>query len=77
MIQPKIIYQQASRDKVRDSQVEKDYVLSWVLYGLSAYEWLSHSLIFKGGTVLKKVYFQGYRYSEDLDFTLANASHTK
>ncbi len=27
-------------------------------------------LAFKGGTVLKKVYIEDYRYSEDLDFTL-------
>lgn len=27
-------------------------------------------IVFKGGTVLKKVYFEDYRFSEDLDFTL-------
>jgi predicted nucleotidyltransferase component of viral defense system len=27
-------------------------------------------MVFKGGTVLKKVYFDDYRFSEDLDFTL-------
>lgn len=26
--------------------------------------------MFKGGTVLKKIYFEDYRFSEDLDFTL-------
>lgn len=31
---------------------------------------LSEILVFKGGTVLKKVYFEDYRFSEDLDFTL-------
>ena len=29
-------------------------------------------MVFKGGTVLKKVYFEDYRFSEDLDFTLLN-----
>ncbi|MBL7196117.1 MAG: nucleotidyl transferase AbiEii/AbiGii toxin family protein [Desulfobacterales bacterium] len=29
------------------------------------------SLIFKGGTALKRCYFSKYRFSEDLDFTLA------
>lgn len=33
-------------------------------------EILYNSLAFKGGTVLKKVYFEDYRFSEDLDFTL-------
>lgn len=28
------------------------------------------SFAFQGGTVLKKVYFEDYRFSEDLDFTL-------
>jgi predicted nucleotidyltransferase component of viral defense system len=31
---------------------------------------LSDILAFKGGTVLKKFYFEDYRHSEDLDFTL-------
>jgi predicted nucleotidyltransferase component of viral defense system len=26
-------------------------------------------LVFKGGTCLRKFYFDGYRFSEDLDFT--------
>lgn len=29
-------------------------------------------MVFKGGTVLKKIYFEDYRFSEDLDFTLLN-----
>lgn len=76
MIPPKFIQQQAHRDRVRDSQVEKDYVLSWALYGLSTHTWLPSKLVFKGGTVLKKVYFKDYRYSEDLDFTLADETYT-
>jgi predicted nucleotidyltransferase component of viral defense system len=28
--------------------------------------------VFKGGTVLKKIYFEDYRFSEDLDFTTLN-----
>lgn len=48
----------------------KDYVLSWLLLGISKNPILSDNLVFKGGTVLKKVYFPDYRFSEDLDFTL-------
>lgn len=29
--------------------------------------------MFKGGTCLRKVYFPGYRFSEDLDFTSREA----
>ena len=31
--------------------------------------------IFKGGTCLKKCYFESYRFSEDLDFTVTNIAH--
>lgn len=30
------------------------------------------NLIFKGGTCLRKCYFEDYRFSEDLDFTAIN-----
>jgi predicted nucleotidyltransferase component of viral defense system len=70
MIKPSEIQKLAHRIGVRDTQIEKDYVLSWILWGIANHEHLSQSLVFKGGTVLKKVYFPDYRYSEDLDFTL-------
>ncbi len=57
------------------SVVEKDYVLGWVLAGINAHEELSESWVFKGGTCLKKCYFETYRFSEDLDFTLRDESH--
>lgn len=49
--------------------LERDYVLSWVLVGISQTPALRDTLAFKGGTVLRKCYFQNYRFSEDLDFT--------
>lgn len=49
--------------------IEKDYVLSWVLAGISEIESLKKHLIFKGGTCLRKCYFGSYRFSEDLDFS--------
>jgi len=36
---------------------------------------LSGSWVFKGGTCLKKCYFETYRFSEDLDFTLQDEAH--
>lgn len=50
--------------------VEKDYVLGWLLAGISANEALAQHWVFKGGTCLKKCYFETYRFSEDLDFTI-------
>lgn len=70
MIKPGEIQRKANQDKVRDQQIEKDYVISWLLWGISQHKNLSKLLTFKGGTVLKKVYFNDYRFSEDLDFTL-------
>ncbi len=55
--------------------VEKDYVLGWVLAGISSKAELGSSWTFKGGTCLKKCYFETYRFSEDLDFTIAGRRH--
>lgn len=72
MIKPGEIQQRARDVGVRDQQIEKDYILSWILNGIAQHEQLSKIIVFKGGTVLKKVYFEDYRFSEDLDFTLIN-----
>ena len=49
--------------------LERDYLLSWILAGLTQVESLKNTLVFKGGTALKKCYFGDYRFSEDLDFS--------
>jgi len=72
MIKPGEIQQKARAVGVRDQQIEKDYILSWILKGIAQHEQLSKIIVFKGGTVLKKIYFEDYRFSEDLDFTLIN-----
>ncbi len=76
MIRPQEIQLKARKEGVRDSQIEKDYILSWILIGLAHSELLSKILAFKGGTVLKKIYFKDYRHSEDLDFTLLDNTIT-
>ncbi len=76
MIQPKEINRYATRYKVSDRQIEKDYILTWALYGISSHEVLNKGMVFKGGTVLKKCYIEEYRFSEDLDFTLLDESLT-
>jgi len=72
MIKPGEIQSLAREAKVRDQQIEKDYIISWILQGIAQHKKLSETIVFKGGTVLKKVYFEDYRFSEDLDFTLLN-----
>ena len=76
MIKPGEIQQKARKTGVRDQQIEKDYVLSWILKGIAQHEQLSKAIVFKGGTVLKKIYFEDYRFSEDLDFTLFDPDTT-
>jgi predicted nucleotidyltransferase component of viral defense system len=52
--------------------VEKDYVLGWILAGINNNNTLEKDWVFKGGTCLKKCFFETYRFSEDLDFTVAD-----
>jgi predicted nucleotidyltransferase component of viral defense system len=50
--------------------IEKDYVLGWLLAGIASHTELNRSWIFKGGTCLRKCYYETFRFSEDLDFTI-------
>lgn len=49
--------------------VDLDYTLGWALWGMRQHPYLRKRLLFKGGTCLRKCWFPGYRFSEDLDFT--------
>ncbi len=69
MIRPGEIQQLAGEQDVQDTQILKDYVIGWILKGISQNPFLKETLIFKGGTVLKKMWFADYRFSEDMDFT--------
>jgi predicted nucleotidyltransferase component of viral defense system len=75
MIQVREIMALAEELSLRPDVVEKDYVLGWMLYGIGTHPRLAPSWIFKGGTCLKKCYFETYRFSEDLDFTVRDAAH--
>src|SRR5712675_1953755 len=68
------ILETASKVGLRPDVVENDYVLGWTLAGISAHDELREKWIFKGGTCLKKCYFETYRFSEDLDFTIKGES---
>ena len=47
--------------------IEKDYYLTLIISRVFE---LSENLVFKGGTCLNKVYYEYYRLSEDLDFSM-------
>lgn len=69
MIPKQEILSIAQTTSLLPTTVEKDYILSWILYAVSKNPRLSEWM-FKGGTCLKKCYFETYRFSEDLDFTV-------
>ena len=75
MIDKNEIFGIAKKQKVPISTIEKDYVLSWFLAAIQHQKELFNNWIFKGGTCLRKCYFENYRFSEDLDFTLHDSSH--
>lgn len=56
--------------------LERDYLLAWILAGISQTEVLRDTLVFKGETALKKCWFGDYRFSEDLDFTAVGSFPT-
>jgi len=55
--------------RFQESVLERDYCLAWFLSAIAESD-LKPVLGFKGGTALKRCYFEDYRFSEDLDFTL-------
>ena len=64
----------AGERALRVDMIEKDYVLGWMLAGIFAHPVLGPAWVFKGGTCLKKCFLETYRLSEDLDFTVEDAS---
>ena len=71
MIDRRDILEAASSFSLLPSVVEKDYVLGWVLAGINAHEDLAESWVFKGGTCLKKCYFETYRFLRGSGFHAA------
>ncbi len=75
MIQKQELLALATDFGLQPNVVEKDYVLGWLLAGIGAHPSTKNTWVFKGGTCLKKCFFETYRFSEDLDFTLTQSSH--
>lgn len=75
MIDKREILAVSQQTSLRPHVVEKDYVLGWMLAGIYGHRDLAQNWVFKGGTCLKKCFFETYRFSEDLDFTLLKPEH--
>lgn len=76
MINKHEIISYASKNQLPANTVEKDYILNWLLFGIQSSNRIKNKWVFKGGTCLKKCFFKEYRFSEDLDFTIIDESHT-
>ncbi len=72
MVLQKEIRDIAEKLQLPGNTIDKDYVLGHFLNGLFGQEWAQDNLLFKGGTCLKKCYFENYRFSEDIDATIVN-----
>lgn len=59
----------AKQNNTRQYIIEKDFALSYLLKAISEIDELRDNLVLKGGTALRKTYFDGYRFSEDLDYS--------
>jgi predicted nucleotidyltransferase component of viral defense system len=69
MITTAELHRVADREGLRFDQAEKDYVILWILSGLAHSGVTDHGWVFKGGTCLRHCYYEGYRFSEDIDFS--------
>lgn len=69
MITTAELHRAAEEEGLRFDQVEKDYIILWVLSGLAHSRIARQGWIFKGGTCLRHCYYEGYRFSEDIDFS--------
>lgn len=72
MIRKREIEQKAEVQHVPKSTIDKDWVLGHFIDAIYSVPVCRDSLVFKGGTCLRKCYFPDYRFSEDLDFTSIN-----
>jgi predicted nucleotidyltransferase component of viral defense system len=65
MIPVREIKEAARAYGVPPSTIERDYAQNWLLAHLSVLP-----MALKGGTGIRKVFIENYRFSDDLDFTL-------
>jgi predicted nucleotidyltransferase component of viral defense system len=69
MITTAQLHRVARQEGLRFDQIEKDYIILWLLAGLAHSGATEDGWVFKGGTCLRHCYYKGYRFSEDIDFS--------
>lgn len=68
MITSSEIEAKAREFEIHTSNVQRDYIFGWLLYGLFSVSSLKDTIFLKGGNALRKGYFENTRFSADLDF---------
>jgi predicted nucleotidyltransferase component of viral defense system len=68
VITPQEIEAKAREFEIHTSNVQRDYVFGWLLFGMFTISNLKDTIFLKGGNALRKGYFADTRYSADLDF---------
>jgi predicted nucleotidyltransferase component of viral defense system len=59
----------ARENHVQLEILEKDYALSYLIDAIAKTHGIGNQIVLKGGTALRKLYYPGYRFSEDLDYS--------
>ena len=72
MINAAEIEKKAKEFEIHTSDVQRDYVFGWLLYGIFTQSALKEEIFLKGGNALRKGYFSETRYSADLDFGISH-----
>jgi predicted nucleotidyltransferase component of viral defense system len=73
MIERSEIEAKATEFAIHTSNVQRDYVFGWVLFGIYCGSPLADKLVLKGGNCFRKAYFSNTRFSRDLDFATETA----
>ena len=67
MIEKSEIETKAREFEIHTSNVQRDYVFGWLLFGLFTVSDLKDRIFLKGGNALRKGYLEHTRFSDDLD----------
>ncbi|MFK4086949.1 nucleotidyl transferase AbiEii/AbiGii toxin family protein [Kribbella sp. NPDC020789] len=63
------LLEQATAFGLNESNIQRDYVFGWLISGIFKDSALRDTLVLKGGNALRKAYFPGTRFSDDLDLS--------